>query len=143
MSKQTGKNGKVMYGSNVVAEQVAWSMSGFSQPLTSAPTAFGDTGVKTYEIAELGEGGTIEFNGTYDPSDANGQQTLDTLCGLGSHLTNLYFYFNTNTYWAVGAGGYIILTKSKAPNVTRSGYPTIAYSAQVSTVAMAQTGTGT
>jgi hypothetical protein len=140
--KTTGKNGKVMYGSNVVAEQVAWSMSGFSQPTTSAPTAFGDTGVKTYEIAELGEGGTIEFNGTYDPSDANGQQTLDTLCGLGSHITNLYFYFNTSTYWAVGSGGYIILTKSKAPNVTRSGYPTIAYSGQVSTAAMAQTGTG-
>lgn len=142
MAKTTGKNGKVMYGSVTVAEQVAWSMSGFSQPVTSAPTAFGDTGVKTYEIAELGEGGTIEFNGTYDPSDAGGQQTLDTLCGLGSHITNLYFYFNTNTYWAVGAGGYIILTKSKAPNVTRSGYPTIAYSGQVSTAAMAQTGTG-
>lgn len=142
MAKQTGKNGKVMYGSVIVAEQVAWSMSGFTQPVTSAPTAFGDTGVKTYEIAELGEGGTIEFNGTYDPSDASGQLKLDTLCELGSHLTNLYFYFNTGTYWAVGAGGYIILTKAKAPNVTRSGYPTIAYSAQVSTAAMVQTGTG-
>ncbi len=143
MAKTTGVGGKVMYGSIVVAEQVAWSMSGFSQPLTSAPTAFGDTGVKTYEIAELGEGGTIEFNGTYDPSDASGQAKLDTLCGLGSHLTNLYFYFAPATYWAVGSGGYIILTKAKAPNVTRSGYPTIAYSGQVSTAAMAQTGTGT
>lgn len=141
--KQTGVNGKVMYGSVTVAEQVAWSMSGFSQPVTSAPTAFGDTGVKTYEIAELGEGGTIEFNGTYDPSDASGQAKLDTLCGLGAHITNLYLYFNTNTYWSVGSGGYIILTKSKAPNVTRSGYPTIAYSGQVSTAAMTQTGTGT
>jgi hypothetical protein len=142
MAKQTGKNGKVMYGSIVVAEQVAWSMSGFTQPVTSAPTAFGDTGVKTYEIAELGEGGTIEFNGTYDPSDAGGQQTLDACCAAGYHLTNLYFYFAPATYWSVGAGGYIILTKAKAPNVTRSGYPTIAYSAQVSTQAMTQNGTG-
>lgn len=142
MSKQTGKNGKVMYGSLVVAEQVAWSMSGFTQPVTSAPTAFGDTGVKTYEIADLGEGGTIEFNGTYDPSDAGGQLALDACCEAGLHLTNIYLYFNTNTYWAVGAGGYIIMTKAKAPNVTRSGFPTTAYSGQVSTKAMAQTGTG-
>jgi len=142
MAKKTGVGGKVMYGSIVVAEQVAWSMSGFTQPVTSAPTAFGDTGVKVYEIAELGEGGTIEFSGTYDPTDASGQLTLDACAVAGYHLTNLYFYFAPATYWAVGTGGYIILTKAKAPNVTRSGYPTIAYSGQVSTAAMAQTGTG-
>lgn len=140
--KLTGVNGKVMYGSVLVAEMVTWSMSGFSQPVTSAPTAFSDTGTKTYEIAELGEAGTIEFNGNYDPSDSGGQQALAACCEAGLHLTNLYFYVGTNTWWSVGAGGYIIVTKCNAVTLPRNNFGTISFSGQVSSKAMAQTGTG-
>src|SRR3972149_9394842 len=102
--KISGVNGKVMYGSVVVANMVSWSMSGFSLPVTSAPTAFGDTGTKVYEVAELGEAGTIEFNGNYDPADSTGQQALTAVCQAGTHLTNLYLYANVSTFWRVAAG---------------------------------------
>ena len=141
--KISGKNGKVMYGSVVVAEQVSWSMSGFSMPVTSAPTAFGDTGAKVYEIAELGEAGTIEFNGNYDPSDTAGQQALAKVCETGTQLTNLCLYANTSTFWRVASGGYIIVTKANAVSLPRNNFGTISFSGQVSSAAMEQVGSGT
>jgi len=143
MAKLSGLNGKVMYGSVVIAEQVSWSMSGFSIPVTSAPTAFGDTGTKVYEVAELGEAGTIEFNGNYDPSDSGGQLILSTLCQAGTHLTNLYLYANTSTFWRVASDGYIIVTKADAITLPRNNFGTISFSGQVSSTAMEQVGVGT
>lgn len=143
MSKISGVNGKVMYGSVVVANMVSWSMSGFSLPVTSAPTAFGDTGTKVYEVAELGEAGTIEFNGNYDPADSTGQSVLSDLCQAGTHLTNLYLYANTSTFWRVASGGYIIVTKADAVTMPRNNFGTISFSGQVSSQAMEQVGTGT
>lgn len=140
--KISGVNGKVMRGSVVVAEQVSWSMSGLSQPVASAPTAFGDTGVKVYEVTELAEGGTIEFNGNYDPSDAQ-QTALATALTAGTHVTDLYLYANTSTFWRVGTGGYIIVTKANAVTLPRNNFGTVSFSGQVSSAAMEQVGTGT
>ena len=142
MSKISGVNGRVMYGSVTVANMVSWSMSGYNLPVTSAPTAFGDTGTKVYEVAELGEAGTIEFNGNYDPADTAGQVALAAVCSTGAHLTNIYLYVNANTYWSVGAGGYLIVTKANAVTLPRNNFGTISFSAQVSSQAMVQTGTG-
>ena len=134
MAKISGKNGKVMYGSVVVAEQVSWSMSGVTMPTTKAPTAFGDTGMAVKEITDLPDAGTLEFNGNWDPSNAT-QKALHTACAAGTHLTNLYLYANTSTFWRVGTGGYIIVTKSQAAHAAapeglvrplrgrRSGHP--------------------
>lgn len=142
MAKIAGVSGKVMKGSVVVAEMVSWSMSGLSQPVTSAPTAFGDTGVKVYEVADLAEGGTIEFNGNYDPSNAV-QKGFATTLKAGTHVTDLYLYANTSTFWRVGSGGYIIVTKADAVTLPRNNYGTISFSGQVSSAAMEQVGTGT
>ena len=143
MSKITGVKGKIMYGSIVVAEQVKWSLSGFTTPVTAGPTAFGDTGAKVYEVAELGEAGTIDFDGNYDPSDSTGQQALAAVCAAGTHLSNLYLYANTSTFWRVAAGGYIIVTKANAITLPRNNFGTISFSGQVSSQAMEQVGTGT
>ena len=142
MGKISGLNGKVLYGSTIVANMVSWSMSGFSLPVNSAPTAFGDSGAKVYEVAELGEAGTLEFNGNYDPADAQ-QILLNTLCQAGTHLTNLYLYVNTSTFWRVAAGGYIIVTKANSVTLPRNNFGTISFSGQVSSQAMEQVGTGT
>lgn len=142
MGKIFGTNGKVMYGSVIVANQVSWSMSGISSPTTSAPTAFGDTGVKVKEVAELPDAGTIEFNGNWDPSDS-GQSTFAANCAVGTHLTNLYLYANTSTFWRVGSGGYIIVTKANAITLPRNNAGTISFAGDVSTAAMEQVGTGT
>jgi len=141
--KLSGKGGKVMYGSVTIAEQVSWSMSGYSQPVTSAPTAFGDTGTKVYEIAELGEAGTIDFNGNYDPSDTAGQIAISTVCKAGTHIDNLYLYANVSTFWRVASGGYIIVTKANAVTLPRNNFGTISFSGQVSSQAMEQVGVGT
>ena len=140
--KITGKGGKVMYGSVVVAEQVSWSMSGVTMPTTKAPTAFGDTGMAVKEITDLPDAGTLDFNGNWDPSNAT-QKALHTACAAGTHLTNLYLYANTSTFWRVGTGGYIIVTKSQAITLPRNNFGTIAFSGDISTAAMEQVGTGT
>lgn len=139
MGKISGVLGRVMYGSVTVANMVSWSMSGFSLPVTAAPTAFGDSGTKVYEVAELGEAGTIEFNGNYDPTDTAGQLALSACSQVGAKLTNLYLYVDNNTYWTVGAGGYFIVTKADNVSLPRNNFGTISFSAQVSTKAMAQT----
>ncbi len=140
--KISGKGGKVMYGSVVIANIDEWSMSGFSQPVVSAPAAFGDTGTKIYEAVDLAEGGTISFKGSYDPNDPTGQQALAAVCQAGTHLTNLYLYVNTSTFWRVSGVGEIIVTKADAITLPRNNYGTISFEAQVSGNRMEQVGTG-
>lgn len=140
--KITGKNGKVMYGSVVVAEQVSWSMSGVTNPTVSPTTEFGATGTKVKEVADIPDAGTLEFNGNWDPSNAV-QKSLHTACKAGTHLTNLYLYANTSTFWRVGTGGYIVVTKSQAITLPRNNFGTISFSGDISTAEMEQVGTGT
>ena len=139
--KITGKSGKVMYGSLVVAEQVSWSMSGISNPSTKAPTAYNDT-VAVKEQADVPDAGTLEFNGNYDPNSATTQRALATVCKNGTHLTNLYLYVNTSTFWRVGTGGYILVTKAEAITLPRNNFGTISFSGDVSSAYMEQVGTG-
>lgn len=142
MAKISGVNGSVMYGSVVVANQVTWSMSGISQTTTTAPTAFGDTGAKVKEVTDLPDAGTLEFNGNYDPADASGQRVLSELAKLGSHVSNLYLYVNSATWWEVGTGGYMIVTKADAVTLPRNAFGTISFSADISSAFMEQQGTG-
>lgn len=140
MAKISGKNGKVMYGSVVVAESVEWSMSGFAQPVVKKDTAFGDT-IAEYEAADVGDPGTIAWNGNYDPADTNGQAALDAITA-GTHLTNLYLYANTSTFWRVASGGFIIVTRCKAVTLPRNAFGKVSFEGQVSDAAMEQLGTG-
>ncbi len=142
MGKISGKNGKVMYGSVVVAEQVSWSMSGVSNPASTAPTAFGDT-VKVKEQPDAPDPGTIEFEGNYDPDSASTQRALTTVCKNGTHLTNLYLYVAPSTFWRVGAGGYILVTSAEAIKLPRNGFGSISFKGEVSSAFMEQVGTGT
>jgi len=141
MSKITGKDGWVRYGSVVVAEMVEWSMSGFSQPVVQKDAAFTDT-VATYEAADVGDPGTIMFSGNWDPAATTSQDALATVCAAGTHLTNLYLYANTSTFWRVGSGGYIIVTRAQAVTLPRNNYGKISFEGQVSDAAMEKVGTG-
>ena len=142
MAKISGKNGKVMYGSVVVAEQVEWSMSGFSMTMIKKDAAFQQT-VEQYESTAVGDPGTISFSGNYDPADTYGQLALRTACAAGSHLTNLYLYANTSTFWRVASGGFIVVIKADAINLPRSGFGKINFEGQVSDAGMECVGTGT
>ena len=141
-TKITGKGGKVMYGSVVVAEMVSWSMSGVSMPIAKAPTEFQATGTAVKEATDIPDAGTLEFNGNWDPTNAV-QKSLHTACAAGTHLTDLYLYANTSTFWRVASGGYIIVTKSQAITLPRNNFGTISFAGDISTAAMEQVGTGT
>jgi hypothetical protein len=143
MAKISGRGGKVMYGSVLIANIDTWSMSGFSKPAMKVPTAFGDTGTSLYEDVELADGGTISFSGNYDPADTNGQVAIAAVCQAGTHLTDLYLYVNTSTLWRVASGGEIIVTKANAVTLPRSNFGTISFEGQVSGQRMEQLGTGT
>jgi len=137
----TGKNGKVMYGSVVVANQVEWSMSGFVPDIQEI-TAFGDT-VKKYIAGAAGDPGTLSWSGNYDPADTTGQAVLSTVCQAGTGLTILYLYANTSTFWRVGTGGTIIVTKANAVTMPASGLGKVSFEGRVSGAGMEQVGTGT
>ena len=141
MAKICGKGGKVAYGSVIVANMVEWSMSGFSMGTVKKDPAFGDT-IAEYCVDGVGDPGTISFSGNWDPADAQ-QKALHTACAAGTSLTNLYLYANTSTFWRVGSGGSIFVTKSQAISLPRSGIGTISFEGQVSSAAMEQLGTGT
>jgi hypothetical protein len=117
-------------------------MSGFAQPTVEVPTPFGET-IASYIAADSGKPGTIAFSGNYDPADSTGQAALATVCQAGAGLTNLYLYVNTSTFWRVGSGGEIIVTRADAITLPRSGVGTITFEGQVSGAALEQVGTGT
>ena len=141
MAKISGKGGKVMYGSVVVANVVDWSMSGFSMGVIKKDPAFGDT-ITEYVSDGTGDPGTISFSGNYDPNDAAGQAAIKPVVAAGNGLTNLYLYANTSTFWRVASGGEIIVTKANAITLPRSGMGKISFEGQVSAAAMEQVGTG-
>ena len=141
MSKISGKGGKVMYGSVTVANLTEWSMSGLSMGVIKKEPAFADTVVE--KVADgVQEPGTISFKGNYDPNDTNGQIALKAVLQAGTGITNLYLYVNTSTFWRVGSGGTIIVTKCNAITLPRSGMGTIDFAAEVEGAAMEVVGTG-
>ncbi len=137
----SGSKGKVMYGSVTLAGQVEWSMSGFVETVIPVDTPFGTT-IKSYIAADEGDPGTLSFSGNYDPSDTNGQIALAAISKAGTAITNLYLYANTNTFWRVGSGGNIIVSKCNAVTLSRNGVGKISFEGQVSGAAMEQVGTG-
>ena len=141
MAEISGKGGKVMYGSVVVANITEWSMTGFVQEVTDVATPFAAT-VKKYIALNLGDPGKISFSGNYDPNDTNGQKALATISKAGTALTNLYLYANTSTFWRVGSAGTIIVTKCDSITLPRSGMGKVSFEAQVSGAAMEVVGTG-
>jgi hypothetical protein len=141
MAKLSGKNAKVMYGSVTVAEQVEWSMSGFTMETVRKDPAFGDT-IASYVSLDIGDPGTISFRGNYDAADTSGQRALETACEAATGLTDLYLYANTSTFWRVGTGGEIIVTKCNSITMPRNGIGTISFEGQVTDAAMEQVGTG-
>jgi hypothetical protein len=68
------------------------------------------------------DGGTVQFNGHYDPADTTGQQALQQANLYNSALTTPRFYVdNTSYYEACQTTGYF------SPTLT-TGAPTVASS---------------
>ena len=96
MGAQVGRECKVSLGDTKTLGLGTWNISGIDID-TFDDSEFGDT-YKTYKVA-LREGGTLSFDGYYDPTDSTGQTQMKTYWQNGTNLTSLRFYTDSTSYW--------------------------------------------
>jgi hypothetical protein len=96
MAVVIGKNGKVALGSTTIVGMGTWSLGGITTDEFDA-SAFGDNW-KQYAYG-MKDGGTISFNGHYDPTDTNGQEALRVAQNNNDALTSMRLYINNTSYF--------------------------------------------
>lgn len=115
MSRKVGKDAKVALDTATVSEMGTWSIDGITTDEFDA-SAFGDEW-KEFEYG-MKDGGSVSFNGHYDPADTTGQQALQQANLYNSALTNLRLYIDKTSYFEpCQTTGYF------SPNLT-TGAPT-------------------
>ena len=97
MAAIVGRAAKVTLGDNKILGMGTWTYSGIDTD-TFEDTEFEDT-YKTY-VPSLREGGTVAFNGYYDPVDSTGQTQLKTYWQSGTDVTSLRLYEDASRYWS-------------------------------------------
>jgi hypothetical protein len=142
MAVKIGRFAKVVLnidglGNHTIAEIGQYTLSGFTVDPIEV-TAFGDE-AKDF-IPGMGDPGTMEISGNYDPNDAEGQTALETACDNGTELGpgTIKFYLDASTYLTPKTGGCIIITKCKAIAMDKSGVGTISFSGKLSAAALEQ-----
>ena len=138
MAATGGRKARVMYVGYTIANLEEFSLGGVEVDLQET-TSFGDT-VKTYIRAGIDGAGTVSFRGNYDPDDTNGQVAINALQAVASGFTNLYFYDQygagaagtTYSFWRVGSGGEIFITKFNAVTMSKNGIGKCEFTGQVS-----------
>lgn len=96
MAKKVGKDCKVAIGSTKVLGMGTWSLSGIAADQLES-SEFGDNW-KTYEFG-MKDGGTIAFNGFFDPADTTGQNALRLANLNNTDITNLRLYVDNTSYF--------------------------------------------
>jgi hypothetical protein len=120
MAVKAGKFALITIDNKVIAEMGSYTLSGYVRE-TLEHTAFGDTFKKF--VAGTVDGGDISFSGYYDPTDTDGQRTLENACESGRILTpgQLKVYIDTNHYFTVAAGGTMFVTKARSVSMEKTG----------------------
>lgn len=131
MAVLVGKLAKVTVGTVTISEIGTYSLSGFSRD-TLESTSFGDD-VKEYTFV-LGDAGEVTFSGNYDPTNALGQERINSACENGSLFTggDLKFYVDATSYFTVDTGGTILITKCRAIGMDKAGLGSISFTGKVS-----------
>lgn len=135
MASKSGFAAKVTMGTYTIAGMGSWSMDGVSRE-TIEDTAFGDT-VKKYVFGMM-DGGSLSFEGNYDPADSTGQAMLDSACKNASLLGSgsIRLYIDNTSYWTVPSTGSLLVTKANAISMEKNGLGKVSFSAKVSGAAM-------
>lgn len=135
MASKSGFAAKVTMGTYTIAGMGSWSMDGLSRE-TIEDTAFGDT-VKKYVFGFM-DGGSLTFEGNYDPADSTGQAILNSACVNASALGSgsIRLYIDNTSYWTVASNGQLLVTKANAISMEKNGLGKISFSAKVSGAAM-------
>jgi len=144
MSK-VGKDGKVTLGADTIVGMGTWSLDGVSVEELDA-SSFGDDW-KSFKYG-MKDGGSVSFNGHYDPTDTTGQQMLQLANLYNSALTDLRCYIDDTSYFVpsqstsyFAPGAYSTGMPGKVSSVTittfnigadKSGLETISFTAKVS-----------
>lgn len=135
MASKSGFAAKVAMGTYTIAGMGTWSMDGLSRE-TIEDTAFGDT-VKKYVFGFM-DGGSLSFDGNYDPDNSTGQAILNSACINASVLGpgSIRLYIDNTSYWTIASGGQLLVTKANAVTMEKSGLGKISFTAKVSGAAM-------
>jgi len=96
MAKKVGKDAAVKLATNTVVGMGTWTLDGITTDQIET-SAFGDEW-KTY-LYGMKDGGTVSFNGHFDPADTTGQEMLAQANLYGSALTTLRFYIDNTSYY--------------------------------------------
>lgn len=147
MAANVAFQGKVALGSTTIAEMGTWTLSGVTADEFDS-SAFGDNW-KTYEYG-MKDGGSISFNGWFDPTDTDGQEALMKANLDNTALTSMRFYYNRTSYFeacqSTGwfAPGSLSTGQDTVPSSVRitsydigndkSGLSTISFTAKISGV---------
>jgi hypothetical protein len=140
-----GKDGKVTLGVNTVVGMGTWTIDGVTVEEFDA-SKFGDTW-KAYQYG-MKDGGTVSFNGHYEPTDVTGQQMLMLANLYNSALTDLRLYIDNTSYFVpsqstsyFAPGAYSTGMPGRVSSVTittfnigldKSGLGTVSFTAKVS-----------
>ena len=105
MAKIMGKDAKVALGANKVQGMGTWSIEGLTAEQVE-DTEFGDNW-KTYKFGAK-DGGTVSFEGHFDPADETGVQALIEAHNENTNITNLQLHVNDTSYYAPNqTAGYL------------------------------------
>jgi len=133
MSTKKGLTGKVVLGTYKVAEMGVYTMSGLVNDILE-DTELGDL-VRSFDFG-LQDGGTISFEGSFDPTDSTGQTLLDSACKNQSKLTNLKLYIDNTSYYTIDTtgvtGASLLLTKCRSVSMEKAGIARVSFEAKVS-----------
>jgi hypothetical protein len=137
MATYSGRNATVRMGTTAVVGIGTWNFEGVTVDQIDT-TAFGSIW-KTFEAGMM-DGGTISFEGYFDPSDSAGQAQLMTYNEDGTHIvgggvaTGLRFYYSTGGYYEAATSNpvsYILMT-SYSVKADKADVARITFSAKIS-----------
>lgn len=137
MTVSIGRFAKVTLNGATIAELGSFTLSGYTVDPIEV-TAFGDD-AKDF-IPGMGDPGTMELTGSYDPTDTAGQVALQTACDDGTELGPgvIKFFLDTINYLTPKTGGVIIITKSNAISMDKAGVGTVSFTGKLSGAALEQ-----
>ena len=96
MAYQPGRNAKVTIGTATISGLGTWNMNGVTSDQIET-SAFGTTW-KTF-VMGMKDGGTVSFEGNFDPTDDTGQTALLAANLNATEITNIRFYYNDTSYF--------------------------------------------
>lgn len=131
MAQYVGVDATVKKGTFEVAEMASWSLDMSAETL--AGNIFGSDWAKNH--AGL-RSWSMSVSGFFDPSDTNGQKTVETAFFANSKVTDLNLYVDSSSYWTPD------LTTDSDAGAYVTSYSVNTDNASVGSVSFTLTGTG-